>query len=54
MAKGLDAEIWEDDACLNCGATNFFESKTPGLCFECYVEMKEESHPHIASDSLLF
>lgn len=44
MAKGYEDDIWEDDACLECGATHYHESKTPGICVECYNDLKEEGH----------
>lgn len=36
MARGYEVDVFEDDACLNCGETHYTESKVPGLCVACY------------------
>jgi hypothetical protein len=39
MAKGWEADIWEDDVCMECGADHYVESKIPGVCKDCSDEI---------------
>lgn len=42
MAKGWEHDVYEDDACLECGELLLAESRVPGLCLDCYTEWKSE------------
>lgn len=53
MAKGYEFDVFEDDACLNCGETHFSESRLSGICSLCFEELKQDQRDlnHSSSSS---
>lgn len=47
MAREWEDEMFEDEACLECGDVDYNESKLPGICLDCYNSLTR--HPSHAT-----